>query len=454
MVDCGPSMLEASTNGLSMTSSTTMGEPYRSAVASVLIADRVPCMFSTKESKPHSVRKRMISNIYSKTYLQSSEDVRNITRTILFDRLLPVLDNSAAEGSTLEVLELNYATTMDFVSSYVFGLASGSNFIQDVEMRRKYLSWHFKRSEHSFWNQEIPSLTRMIQATGIRLVPQWVDVANDNLQAYMLRLCRLAEKSTQEPDVTEKENKSRPVVYSQLLSALRKSAEKAEPERGEKPQMIEKEEIHIASELFDHIIAGMDTSAITLTYLLWEVSRDTDIQRALQDEMRDMQPNLAIGKSSPMASPRALDSLPILHSVVMETLRRHTAIPGSQPRITPATPTSLVGSPPLPGGVRVSAQAYSLHRNEEVFPDPEVWNPGRWRGPESKDEMMRWFWAFGSGGRMCIGNNFAMQELKYVTAAIYSNFSTSIIDDTGIEQVDGYTAGPAGNQLKLKFTRL
>ncbi|KAL9025336.1 MAG: hypothetical protein Q9196_005818 [Gyalolechia fulgens] len=399
----------------------------------------------------------MMSNVYSKTYVQSSTDVHHITRTILFDRLLPVLERSAAEGSTLEVHGLNYATTMDFVSCYAFGLAHGSNFIQDVEMRRKYLSWHFKRSEHSFWNQEIPSLTRIIQGIGIRLVPKWVDLANYEIHAWLLRLCRLAEKSADEPEGNAtKENASRPVVYSQLSSALKQSATKAESEGDEKPQTIENVEAHIASELLDHVVAGMDTSGITLTYLLWEISKNANIQKALHIEMRGMQPNLVIGNSSAMPSARYIDSLPILHSVVMETLRLHSAIPGSQPRVTPATPTSLAGSPPLPGGVRVSAQAYSLHRNEKVFLDPEVWNPGRWdwTSQESKDEMMRWFWAFGSGGRMCIGNNFAMQELKYVTAAIYANFSTSIVDDMGIEQIDSYVAGPKEERLQLKFTRL
>ena len=44
-------------------------------------------------------------------------------------------------------------------------------------------------------------------------------------------------------------------------------------------------------------------------------------------------------------------------------------------------------------------------------------------------------------------------ELKYVTAAIYTNFTTTIVDDTGIEQADAYTAGPIGNQLTLRFAR-
>ena len=60
--------------------------------------------------------------------------------------------------------------------------------------------------------------------------------------------------------------------------------------------------------------------------------------------------------------------------------------------------------------MRVNAQAYSLHRNEEAFPKAEEWIPDRWLGkvPGETEKKERWFWAFGSGGRMCVGSNFAM----------------------------------------------
>ncbi|KAI4140953.1 MAG: hypothetical protein LQ341_003649 [Variospora aurantia] len=415
-------------------------------------------MFSTKESKPHSIRKRMISNVYSKTVVQSSKDAYELTRSILYDRLLPVLASAAATRSVVEVHALNFATTMDFASSYIFGMGNDSNLIRDVEMRAKYLSWHLKRADHSFWFQEIPRLTWIIQSIGIRLLPKWVEVANDELEAFTLALCRRAGQSLQN-DATphaEKEQRTHPVVYAQLAESLKRSSMKTEDGVQQQQQAPENMELHIASELHDHVIAGMDTSAVTLTYLLWEMSRNPDVQHELRQELRTLSPTLVMANAPAMPPARSVDALPLLHSIVMETLRQHSAIPGSQPRLTPSTPTSLAGSPPLPGGIRVSAQPYSLHRNEQVFGKTEVWNPKRWFHASAKDreEMMRWFWAFGSGGRMCIGSNFAMQELKYVTAAIYSNFTTAIIDDTGIEQVDGYMSGPKGGQLQLQFTRL
>lgn len=45
-------------------------------------------------------------------------------------------------------------------------------------------------------------------------------------------------------------------------------------------------------------------------------------------------------------------------------------------------------------------------------------------------------------------------EMKLVTAAIYSNFTTSIVDDDGIEAIDAYTVRPTSNKLILEFQHI
>jgi hypothetical protein len=44
--------------------------------------------------------------------------------------------------------------------------------------------------------------------------------------------------------------------------------------------------------------------------------------------------------------------------------------------------------------------------------------------------------------------------MKLVIAAVYSNFRTYIVDDEGIEQMDGYTCGPTSNRLFLRFEKV
>jgi len=58
-----------------------------------------------------------------------------------------------------------------------------------------------------------------------------------------------------------------------------------------------------------------------------------------------------------------------------------------------------------------------------------------------------------SGARMCIGSHLAVYQMKYIVAALYSNYTTSIIDDTDIEQSDAYTAPPKGGKLIVRLER-
>ncbi|KAI4200576.1 MAG: hypothetical protein LQ350_003823 [Teloschistes chrysophthalmus] len=291
-----------------------------------------------------------------------------------------------------------------------------------------------------------------------------VGAISSEIEDWTLSKCEAAKKSITNSSPQSSYYETHPVVYSHLSTALR--APKLETEPQPYPP-----DLNTASDLLDQLAAGHETSGIALTYLMHELSKHPYIQDQLRSELSTLFPSLcrdSLGTLSEeqysdekkedylLPSPRSIDALPFLHATVMETLRLHAPIPGPQPRITPLTPTSLANSPPLPPGIRVSAQAYTLHRNPRVFPSPLSWNPSRWLDASEthKAEMSRWFWAFGSGGRMCVGSNFAMQEIKLTVAVVYSNFRTRIVDDGGIEQLDAYTAGPSGKRLVLAFERV
>lgn len=117
-----------------------------------------------------------------------------------------------------------------------------------------------------------------------------------------------------------------------------------------------------------------------------------------------------------MPDAKELDSLPLLYAVVMETPRLHAPLPGYQPSQTPSSGCQT-GRYRVPGGVRIAASAYALHRDEKVFPGAGGWDYRGWfsstriESEEEKEERLKRqkiFWAFSSGGRMCVGSNFAM----------------------------------------------
>lgn len=83
---------------------------------------RVPCMFSSWHSRPHSARKRMISNTYSKSNVQNSPALAKQAQIILYERLLPLLtkaSTSQLSAKGIDVLEIWNSTTMDFITAYL-----------------------------------------------------------------------------------------------------------------------------------------------------------------------------------------------------------------------------------------------------------------------------------------------------------------------------------------------
>lgn len=429
----------------------------------------IDCMFSMENRGAHTSRKRMLSNIYAKSVLHSSPTMAEICKEVVCRRMLPCI--SRAPNGVLDAYELFCAVTMDGVTGYQFGLKQSSNHTGSKDMGAKWLRDYKARQDYIFFPQELPLLTKLFEIVGLRsvLVPKWVDQANQDIEAWTLSMGDAAEKAICEG--RELPPGDIPVVYSQLRSAIKKN-ETAGVEKGHCQPLTDHQRLDIASEMLDHLAAGFDTSGITLTYLAWRLSRPENarIQLALQQELRSLQPpfRAADGKDEDfeLPDPKHIDELPMLQAIVLETLRLHAAIPGGQPRVTPAN-TSL--GPPgaevhgIPAGVRVVSYGHSLHRNPDVFPEPETWRPERWLDAEGKvdatGDKSRFFWAFGSGGRMCIGSNLAIMEIKHVVAALWSNFSTVVVDDAGMQQSAGrYTDEPLGsadgNYLLLRFDKV
>jgi cytochrome P450 len=352
-------------------------------------------MFSIGGNKLHSSRKRMLSNIYSKPVLISSSALLAQTSSILYDRFLPYLASTfqASDAGVLNIYALFSATTMDIVTGYIFGLASSSNLIDNRQELVWFLGLYNGRRSFNFWPQEFPGLTAVLQRWfGYCLSPKWVGEANAEIEKWTERMCQSSEEVLQQADVKAENS---PVVYQQLVSALAKEAQKSRIEKYDSTY-------EVASEVLDHLAAGFDTSGITLTYIIHELSKHADVQSTLQAELRTLSPPLLQSSAPTLPDPKAVDSLPFLHAVVWETLRLHSAIPGPQPRFTPAQGCRLGPegqSYYIPGGVRVSASAGLLHLNEEVYERAEEWRPERWLADVSdekkKDMESRWFWAFG-----------------------------------------------------------
>ncbi|KAL8917556.1 MAG: hypothetical protein Q9172_005796 [Xanthocarpia lactea] len=420
-------------------------------------------MFSSLDSKSHAERKRILANIFSKSFLHNNEDLERQAREILHGRLLPLLESAATSHQSLNIYEIFLAVSMDFITAYTFGLSGFADFVQNTEKRRNWITRYQSRHPYTFFTQESQWLTAMAQKVGIQLVPKHVQKNTEEMEAWVMEMCDkagTAHDNIGKGGVCKSSENDYPLVYSQLRRKL-----------GEQDVGGDKRaDARIYSELCDHMIAGHETSGITLTYLAYELSRNPVIQISLRNELASIHHISEQPASQALPSAQTIDSLPLLNAIVLETFRLYPAIAGGQARVTPQCQRTKLGQyENIPGGIRVGSRASSLHVNPDVFPEPDSWRPQRWLQAKEADfkEMHRWMWVFGSGGRMCLGSHFAVHaprglrdasaddssdaEIKLVTTFIYSRFKTEIVGVPDMRPADAYSANPSGGELVLKF---
>lgn len=86
----------------------------------------------------------------------------------------------------------------------------------------------------------------------------------------------------------------------------------------------------------------------------------------------------------------------------------------------------------LPPGTVVSTQAWSMHRDQSVFPSPDTFLPERWLESSLDDlvNMNQHMMPFGTGTRVCGGQNLAQVMLRVAIAAVIKNFNIAAPAET------------------------
>ena len=372
-----------------------------------------PNLVSLLGNKPHSLQKRMLSHVYSKSYIQNSIDLQVLSGVLLFERLFPILQAAAQDEKPLNMYSLNQALGLDFMSAYLFGISNSTDFIRNVSARDKYTEkWRTK-------TRDLPGKEKAVK----------------ELESYVLCLCIAAEAQISKKEMPTTVPSTQPIVYAQLSSKICDNSPLSEPKARSAVTAV-------ASEMFDNLGAAHETARITLVYIQWELSRRPELQSVLRAELLTLSPpityptksNTSIELSS-LPYPQAVDKLPLLEAILKEILRLYPPSPALLPRITP-TGGAIIDGYVIPPGTKVGTSAHCMHRNEEVFPEAGEFKPERWledgwvKGNEDRrKEMNKWFWAFGSGGRMCIGSHFAVHS-KSIIKLVELHLHLDFFDET------------------------
>lgn len=204
----------------------------------------------------------------------------------------------------------------------------------------------------------------------------------------------------------------------------------------------DKEIAHIMITL---LMAGQHTSSSASSWIILHLASRPDITEQLyQEQVQNLGHN---GRLSPLQY-ADLNKLPLLHSVVKETLRVHSSIHSVMRKVK--RPIEVSGTPYVitPDKVLLSSPLVTALSNE-YFPNANNWDPHRWRNLELEADIRDIslskgarspYLPFGAGRHRCIGEKFAYLNLSVIVATMVRSFRFFLPDEGKILPQTDYSS--------------
>lgn len=185
-------------------------------------------------------------------------------------------------------------------------------------------------------------------------------------------------------------------------------------------------EVMSLKQLRDEVItiyfAGHDTTARTLTWLWYFLSRHPDVRERMEEEVD----RVLGGRIPTVEDTRALT---YTKQVVDEVLRHYGPVYTIARDVTQDT---VIGGYQIPAGQFVMPFNYATHRHPDHWKNPEGFDPDHFSPEQVKARDKLAYFPFGIGERVCIGNNFSLLESVLIAATITQRYRLDLIPGTFI----------------------
>ena len=193
----------------------------------------------------------------------------------------------------------------------------------------------------------------------------------------------------------------------------------------------------LRDEVMTMFLAGHETTAMALTWTLYLLATHPDVESRLRAEVRT-----ALGDRPVTIAdfPR----LSYLHCVLKESMRLYPPAPVLSRR---AINADCLDGYHIPKDASVLISPFISHRNPEFFPNPDAFDPERFREDRAKKLPRMAYIPFGVGQRKCMGESFAMMEAQLVLATIVQHVSLTLVPGHPIQPVPDITLRPSHGML-------
>ncbi|KAK5058837.1 hypothetical protein LTR84_011101 [Exophiala bonariae] len=176
-----------------------------------------------------------------------------------------------------------------------------------------------------------------------------------------------------------------------------------------------------------NIGAGSDTTSISFSAIMYYLIKAPNVVKKLRAEIDAKVAEKA--NADDIITFSEANNMPYLQACIKEGLRMHPATGLPLARVVPNGGATICGRH-FPEGTVVGVNTWVAHQNKSVFgQDADVFRPERWlESPEKASAMERYFMAFGSGSRTCIGKNISLLEISKMLPEMVRRFDFELAD--------------------------
>ncbi|XP_039142838.1 cytochrome P450 711A1-like isoform X2 [Dioscorea cayenensis subsp. rotundata] len=367
-------------------------------------------LFSSRDARWSAMRNAIVS-LYQPSHLAS---LIPTMQTYIKSLASHIASNSSTEDINFSSLSLKLAT--DVIGQAAFGVDFGlldkengkqiddQNEVTEFIKEHIYATTSLKMDLSGSFSIILGLLIPMLQAPCRRFLKMIPGTADRKIHQTNFKLNKRVD------EIVVRRSKEKMRGSKDFLSAILNANDKDKASR----QLFTPD--YISGLTYEHLLAGSTTTSFTISSVLYLVSKHPEVEKKLIDEIDQFGPD----HNTPNADDLQ-NKFPYLDQVIKESMRIHT----TSPLIARLASQKVeIGGYILPKNTWVWMAPGVLHKDPKHFPEPDVFRPERFdpAGEEEKNRHAYAFFPFGIGPRVCIGQKFALQEIKLTIIHLYSQY--------------------------------
>ncbi len=352
------------------------------------------------------------------------------------------------------------ADLMRYTVDAIAGLAFGAE-VNTLESNEEVIQRHldkifpaiFRRilSQFPYWRYVRLPADRALERSAVAVnaaIEGFVAQARERMRADPLLHTQprnLLEAMIAAADRGDADGKAEPWTGPPAAGSLPLGGQRARATVGA-PQLTDRD---VAGNVLTMLLAGEDTTANTLAWMIDLLQRNPEVLRKAQDEVR------RVAGDSSAFTPEQMSQLDYLEACAHETMRLKPVAPFFAVQ---ALRDSVIADVRIPEGTLVWCALRHDSLQERHFPEPMKFDPQRWLGEpgqpsHSASSAKRISMPFGAGPRVCPGRYLALLEIKMAMAMLLAHFDIeSVATPDGAEPREflAFTMAPVGLKMRLR----